>query len=105
MTLYDIGQTFTLKMALHFQIRGVFEGILGLMTITETRQFMMMSSNENIFRVIGPFWGPWWNPLTKTSDAELWCSLWSAPEQTVQQTLKTQVIWDAFIYFFIFISC
>ena len=34
-------------------------------------------------------------PLTKASDAELWCFLWSAPEQTAEQTLETLVIWDA----------
>ena len=28
--------------------------------------------------------GHWWIPLTKASDAELWCFLWSAPEQTVE---------------------
>ena len=28
-------------------------------------------------------------PLTKSSDAGLCCFLWSAPEQTVEQTLKT----------------
>ena len=44
---------------------------------------MMTSSNGNIFRIIGPlcgeFTGHRWIPLTKTSDAELWCLLWSAP--------------------------
>ena len=48
---------------------------------------MMTSSNENIFHVTGPLWmestGHRWIPLTKASDAELWCFLWSAPEQTV----------------------
>ena len=38
---------------------------------------MMTSSNGNIFRVIGPLWreftGHRWIPLTKASDAELWC--------------------------------
>ena len=34
-------------------------------------------------------------PLTKTSDAEIWCFLWSALEQTVEQTNKMPVIWDA----------
>ena len=34
-------------------------------------------------------------PFTKASDAELWCFLWSAPEQTVEQTIDTPVIWDA----------
>ena len=46
--------------------------------------FMMMSSNENIFRVTGllcgEFTGPQWIPHTKASDAELWCFLWSASE-------------------------
>ena len=38
---------------------------------------MMTSSNENIFHVTGPlcgeFTGHRWIPLTKASDAELWC--------------------------------
>ena len=33
-----------------------------------------------------------WNPLTKASDAELWWFLWSAPEQTIEQTIETPVI-------------
>ena len=33
--------------------------------------------------------------VTKASGAELWCFLWSAPEQTVVQTIDTPVIWDA----------
>ena len=44
----------------------------------------MMSSTGNIFRVTGhlcgEFTGPRWSPGTKVSDAELWCFLWSAPE-------------------------
>ena len=31
----------------------------------------------------------------KASDAELWCFLWSAPEQMVQETIEAPVIWDA----------
>ena len=62
-------------------------------------QDLMMSSNGNIFRVTGPLWGEFtghrWIPLTKASDAELWCFPWSAPEQTVDQTIETPVIWDA----------
>ena len=46
--------------------------------------FMMTSSNGNIFRVTGhlcgEFTGPRWIPLTKASEAELWCFLWSATE-------------------------
>ena len=45
---------------------------------------MMTSSNGNIFCVTGPlcgeFTGDRWIPLTKASDAEPWCFLWSAPE-------------------------
>ena len=44
---------------------------------------MMTSSNGNIFHFTGPlcgeFTGHWCIPLTKASDAELWCLLWSAP--------------------------
>ena len=40
---------------------------------------MLTSSNESIFRVTGPlcreFTDPQWIPLTKASDAELWCFL------------------------------
>ena len=34
-------------------------------------------------------------PLTKSSDAELWCFPWSAPEQAVEQTIDTLIISDA----------
>ena len=54
---------------------------------------MMTSWNGNISRVTGPLCGK--IPLTKSSDAELWYFLWSAPEQTVGQTIVTLVIWDA----------
>ena len=33
--------------------------------------------------------------VTVASDAELWCFLWSPPEQTVEQTIETPVILDA----------
>ena len=36
-----------------------------------------------------------WIPLTKASNAELWCFLWSAPEQTLEKTIETPVIRDA----------
>ena len=38
-----------------------------------------------------------WILLTKVSDAELLYFLWSAPEQTVEQTIETRVIWDAIV--------
>ena len=31
-------------------------------------------------------------PLTKASDAELWCCSWSVPEQTVEQKIETPMI-------------
>ena len=52
---------------------------------------MMTSSNGSIFRITGRLCGEppdRWIPLTKFSDAELRCFLWSVPE-------KTPVIWDA----------
>ena len=59
----------------------------------------MMSPNGNIFRIAGPFWGEFtghrWIPRTKASDMELWCFLWSAPEQTVEQTIERLVILEA----------
>ena len=67
-----------------------------------TMHSMMTSSNGNIFLVTGPLW--WestddrWIPITKASDAELWCFVWSAPEQTVEQTLEMQVIWYAIAF-------
>ena len=54
---------------------------------------------ERFSAATGPLWGEStghrWIPLTKASDAELWCFLWPAPEQTVEQTTKTPVICDA----------
>ena len=60
---------------------------------------MMTSWNGNILRVTGPLWGESTGhrriPLTKASGAELCCYLWSAPAETVEQTIETTVIWDA----------
>ena len=51
--------------------------------IGNIKMYSMTSSNGNIFRVTGPLCGEFtshrWIPLTKASDAELWCFLWSAP--------------------------
>ena len=50
----------------------------------------MTSSNGNIFRVTGSLCGEItghrWIPLTKASDAELWCFLWSAPDRLSKQS-------------------
>ena len=49
-----------------------------------TSKCMMVSSNGNFFRFTGPlcgeFTGHRWIPLTKASEVELWCFLWSVPE-------------------------
>ena len=61
--------------------------------------YIMTSSNGNIFRVTGPLWveftGHRWIHLTKASDVELWCFLWSGLVQTVEHTIEMQVIRDA----------
>ena len=63
---------------------------------------MKMSWNGNILRITGPLCGEFTGhgriPLTKASDAELWCFLWSAPEQMAEQTIETPVIWDAIAF-------
>ena len=41
------------------------------------------------------FTGDCWIPLTNASDVEFWCFLWSAPEQTVVQTIEKPAIWNA----------
>ena len=58
----------------------------------------MKISNENSFRITGPFLmgihrSP--VPLTTASEVELWCVLCSAPEQTDEYIVETPVIWDA----------
>ena len=59
-------------------------------------RFMMTSSTGNIFRVTGPLWGKstghQWIPHIKASDAELWCFLWCAPKQALEQTYAAPVI-------------
>ena len=62
-------------------------------------QTRMTSSYGNIFNVTGPFLGEYtghlWILLTKTSDAEFWCSFFlSVPKQTAE-TIKTLEPWDA----------
>ena len=63
---------------------------------------MMMSSTGNLFHVTGPLWGEStgdrWIPLTKAREAELWCFLWSMPEQTVEQTIEMLVILNKIIF-------
>ena len=57
--------------------------------------------NGNSLSVTGPLCGEFighrWIPLTKTSDMELSCFIWSVPEQTVEETIERSVIWDAIV--------
>ena len=75
----------------------VFTATIGAKIVSH----MMTSSNGNIFCVTGPLrWestGDRWIPLTKANDAELWCFLSTAAEQTVEQTMQTPVFWDTMV--------
>ena len=46
-----------------------------------------------------------WISLAKTSDAALWCFLWSALEQTVKQTAETPAIWDTMAFIMTSLLC
>ena len=77
------------KAYIHWSINGWCRGNKWLSHIwhyAKVARFMMTSSNGKIFRFTGPLCGEFtshrWIPLTKASDAELWCFLWSVPEQT-----------------------
>ena len=52
--------------------------LLWALNIGLDSDFMITSSNWNIFRVTGHLCGEF--PTQKASDTELWCFLWSAPE-------------------------
>ena len=56
---------------------------------TETLSSALLALCEGNPPVTGGF------PSPKASDAELWCFLWYAPEQTVERTIETPGIWDA----------
>ena len=56
---------------------------------------MMTSSNGNIFRLTGLLWEESTGHITKARDTEILLFLWSTLEQTVEQTIKTLVIFYA----------
>ena len=56
---------------------------------------MMTSSIPRYLPCVRESTGHRWIPLIQGSDAEFWYILWSAPEQTAEQTIETPVIWDA----------
>ena len=41
---------------------------------------------------------PVYFPHKGQCNTELWCFLWSAPEQMVEQTIETPAIWDAIVF-------
>ena len=51
------------------------------------------------------FTGDRWIPLTKASDAELWCFLWSTPEQTIEWTIETPVVLDTIALIMTSLKC
>ena len=62
---------------------------------------MMTSSNGNIVHVTGPLWGNHRSLAENPPHKGKWRGALmfprSAPEQTVQQTIETLVIWDAIL--------
>ena len=67
----------------------VIRSFQGLISLTQAaKETHVTSSNGSIFRVTGPLCGEFAGhrriPLTKASDAELWCFLLSVPEQTIE---------------------
>ena len=63
-------------------------------TVTTTVEIMMTSSNRSVLLVTGPLWAESTGDrrilIIKVRDAELWCFLWSAPEQTVEPSSRRQ---------------
>ena len=79
------GHNNTESISYSFKIACNMKSDLALLLLSAwLSQYMMTSSNGNIFRVTGhfcgEFTGPRWIPRTKASDAGLWCFLWSASD-------------------------
>ena len=67
----------------HFSWPAPCISLLTVWLFSHISALMTTSSNGNIFRVTGPLCGEFTghrSPVTKASDVELWCFLWSAPE-------------------------
>ena len=75
-------------------LMDIFPGKLGPcrscfpILLTYFNLLVMASSNGSILRVTGPL----------SNNAEFWCFLISAPEQTTEQTFEILVIWDAMTF-------
>ena len=57
--------------------------------------YHQMDTFSALLAFVGESTGHWLIPITNASDAKLCCFLWSATEQTVEQTISTVVIWNA----------
>ena len=84
----------------HFKCNFMKENICNLIKIShyDVIKLNLFRVASLSFHVTGPLWGKstgyQWIPLTKAIDVELLCFLWSAPEQTVEQTIEMPVIWN-----------
>ena len=85
---YPIKRVYSFIWLCYVWVISVFKVRWGFMRSPQTFCIMMTSPKWNIFRVTGllcgEFTGYRWIPRTKASDLELWCFLWSAPQQTVE---------------------
>ena len=72
----------------YFTCAHIASDIFYISSLIYKQHHMMTSWNGNSFRVTESLWveftGHRWIPLTKASDAELWCFLGSAPEQAAE---------------------
>ena len=57
---------------------------------------LILLQKQQFFIKIGIHRSPW-DSLHNARDAPLCCFLWAAPEQTVEQTIETPMIWDAIV--------
>ena len=87
----------------HRKCIGTVLALCGMFLSSPSAVCMMVSSKGNTLHVTCHLWGECtghrWIPLTKASDTELWCLLWFAPEQTIEQTMETPVIWYAITHY------
>ena len=96
------------------------DGTFGMLSDTTSHRTALIATAENIWNIFNtvntvpddvikwklfPRYWPFvpeftdygWIPLKKSSGAELWSLLWSAPEPTVEQTMETPVKLDSII--------
>ena len=60
-------------------------------------EVMILKHFPRYWPLWGDFTGHRWFPLTKASDAELWCFLWSAPEPTCQKGDPVSTLLDVIL--------